>query len=163
MINQTRWWSPRGTAGTPQAAVCAAMSAQEPSSWGSGTWWATPTACHSLHPCRHPETPYGKHELIRKNSHSVQDPIKRLDFWVYSVIIKKKKNKPYYLEMITFFTSLERLYKWTLKYSLYFVIFIHLWCIHIESKVADVLVYLQRPVINEQCFYRTGISHWVLI
>ncbi len=52
---ETRWWSPRGTAGTPQAAVCAAMSAQEPSSSGSGTWWAPPV-CHSLHPCRHPGT-----------------------------------------------------------------------------------------------------------
>lgn len=85
--------------------------------------------------------------------------------WIFESIplLLKKKTKPYYLEMITFFTSFERLYKWTLKYSLYFVIFIHLWCIHIESKVADVLVYLQRPVINEQCFYRTGISHWVLI
>lgn len=159
MINQTRWWSPRGTAGTPQAAVCAAMSAQEPSSWGSGTWWATPTACHSLHPCRHRMGNMSSSEKI----HIVCRILSK--GWIFESIplLLKKKTKPYYLEMITFFTSLERLYKWTSKYSLYFVIFIHLWCIHIESKVADVLVYLQRPVINEQCFYRTGISHWVLI
>lgn len=49
--SQTRWWCPRGTAGTPQAAACAAMSAQEPSSWGSGIWWAS--VCVPLHPCRH--------------------------------------------------------------------------------------------------------------
>lgn len=47
-VKRTTRWSPRGTAGTPQAAVCAAMSAQAPSSWGSGTWWVPPiTACHS--------------------------------------------------------------------------------------------------------------------